>query len=235
MAQRLKKFGWILAILFFLVGTPLILLKSNISAIDNIRCKTQYGPCEETDEEKLKEFYGQNLFLLRGEQVESKMRGEFRTKRVSIQKVFPRKLVVVLDKRKPFIALKKESLEEGMFLLDRDGVVISFVAKSSLPTLVLWFDTNLVVGETVEEKIMEAAKLLFMTNRVQQGNVGEYKNQKDNFFTILLPNNVKVYFPLNRDQDILIGALQLILTRSRIDGKMPSVIDLQYTNPVLRY
>ena len=217
------------------MGAPLILLKSSISTIESIRCKTQYGPCDETDEGKLKEFYGQNLFLLGSRRIESRMKEDFQNRSVSVQKVFPKELVVILDKRKPIVALKKESLEDGVFLLDRDRVVISFTVKSSLPTLILWKDANLVVGEMVEEKIGQAAELLFITSRTQQGNVGEYKNQKDDFFTVLLPNNVKVYYPLERDTEVLIGALQLILTRSRIDGKMPTLIDLQYSNPVLRY
>ncbi|MDO8503154.1 MAG: hypothetical protein Q7S60_00540 [bacterium] len=234
MAKRLRKWVWVLAILFLLIGAPLILLRGSISTIDMIRCKTQYAPCDETDEGKLKEFYGQNLFLLSGRRVESRMKADFQNRSVSVQKVFPKELVVILDKRKPFVALEKEGLA-GVFLLDQDGVVVSFVNKSSLPILVLWKDANLTIGEMVEEKIKQAALLLFMTNRTQQGNVGDYENQKDDFFTVLLPNNVKVYFPLGRDPSVSIGALQLILTRSRIDGKIPGSIDLRYSNPVLRY
>ncbi len=235
MAQRLKKWIWILAILFFISGAPLIFLKTNISAVDKIRCKTQYGQCDKVDEGKLNKFYEQNLFLLSAQRVRDEMKQDFQNRSVSVQKVFPKELVVILDKRKPLVALKKESLEDAVFLMDRDGVVMSVVRKSSLPTLILWKDADLVVGEMVEEEIWQAAELLFITNRTQQAEEGEYRNQKDNFFSTLLPNGVKVYYPLGRDPEVLVGALQLILTRSRIDGKTPTLIDLQYSNPVLRY
>lgn len=235
MGEKLKKWIWILAIFVFLTGTPLVLLRSSFFGIDNIRCKTQYGPCEEADDGKLKEFYGQNLFLLMSQSVESLMKQDFQTRNVSVQKVFPKKLVVVLDKRKPLVALTKEGLENGMFLLDQDGVVIGVTDKSSLPTLRLWKDTNLVVGEKVDPKINQAGELLFITNRALSAESGEYKNLKDDFFVVSIPNSVKVYYSLGRDPRVLIGALQLILTRSRIDGKMPISIDLRYSNPVLRY
>lgn len=234
MAQRLTKWIWILAILFILVGIPLIFLKSNISAIDDIRCKTQYGPCDEIDEEKLKEFYGQNLFLVGSHRVEERLKQNFQNRNVYVQKVFPKKLVVILDRRKPFIALTNEVVT-GVFLLDVEGVVMGISEESPLPVLVLWRDVNFVVGSQVDDKTKQASQILFATKRAQQAEKGEYKNQKDDFFTVVLPNNIKVYYPFERDPAVLIGALQLILTRSRIDGKMPGSIDLRYSNPVLRY
>lgn len=61
------------------------------------------------------------------------------------------------------------------------------------------------------------------------------KNEGDNYLEATLSGNL--YIILNKDEDILrqVASLQFILNRSKIEGKIPSKIDLRFDKPVIKY
>lgn len=61
------------------------------------------------------------------------------------------------------------------------------------------------------------------------------KNEGDHYLEATLSGNL--YIILNKDEDIprQVASLQYILNRSKIEGKIPSIIDLRFDKPVLKY
>lgn len=228
--RTLKKYVSYLLLVPILIFTAQTLVNKGVVKVQDISCSTQYGPCSFEEEEKLDEFLGENIFTLSASQVKERFREDFTIRQVLVEKRFPGRLRVVLEKRKPLVALRPESLtQDGVFLVDRDGVISDFARQSPLPHLTAAGD--FVVGKKVDDKFLQAVTLLSLTFKTQQSTLGEVKGD----FMKVEVGETEVRYPLERDPKVSVGALQLIMTRSRIDGKLPKTIDLRYSNPVLTY
>lgn len=225
-------FKFLLIIPLFLV--PLFLIKTDFFHIDEVRCKTQYGPCSANDETIAGNLKGKNLFLVSGSDTVKDLKQSFINKSVLVQKIFPKTIEVFIEKRKPVVALIQEEVgDPGFFLIDKDGVVVSFAKDSQMPLVVVEHkEENLSVGSTVREEIKEAADILYLLYNGQSVTRAELK---EDFLIAFLPQGSQVYFPLDKEPRSLVGALQLIIARSRIEGNLPKSIDLRYSNPVLKY
>lgn len=217
-------------LLIFFIG--FLLLKSNFFAVAQINCKTQFGMCADNELAQFDEFKGKNLFFLNSRVVENIGTKNITNRRVFVQKVFPNTLVVVLEKKKPVVAVKMDIQPKGAFLVDQEGNVTTFVTDNNLPLIIAKEKSiNLIIGRPLGEKFAHAAQIMSLVNKSQKVDLGYFDQES---FNIEL-NGSRVYFPNMGDPQVLVGALQLILTRSRIDNKLPKIIDLGYSNPVLRY
>ncbi|OGY09292.1 MAG: hypothetical protein A2782_00160 [Candidatus Blackburnbacteria bacterium RIFCSPHIGHO2_01_FULL_43_15b] len=211
-------------------------LLANFISVKNIVCKTQYGPCGQQDVKLASRFVGRNLFLVTSAEVDEILAQNFRNNKVYVNKVFPQTLSLFVEKRKGFVAVGKPSLGNGVFLVDSEGIVLSHEENSALPVIVLSDDVaNLVVGEKVSQDLLNAGKTLRLVSLAQKAN--KAKLSKDALIVDLMwdLNTINVIFPLEGDSKVVVGALQLILTQAKMDGKIPKAIDLQYKNPVLKY
>lgn len=218
-----------------IVGFIIWLVKSEQVFVKYYSCKTQYGPtCDSKDQELLKKYVGSNFFTLNTESIENDLKTSFINERISVQKVIPAKLSAFIVKRKPIVAAKMGSIEtSGYFLVDKEGQVLSFVPDSGLGILIYKQEEhNLIVGSYANDKFKKATGILYKSTRtfgtkeaLLEGNV----------LRIVLPENIVVTFSLDRDPSVQGAALQLILTRAKVDGKLPKTIDLRYKNPVLKY
>ena len=229
--KRLSIIFKILLSLGILVGSFFI-LRSDLFSIKNFDCKTQYGPCLEEDTEPLKVFLGENLFSVSVQEVEETSMQNFMNRKSTVQRVFPNTLAIVLDKRKPLVALKPQNID-SQILVDREGVIVEFTQNSPLPIIIVErVLKDLVVGKKLDDEIVVAIQSFYFTyktNNVMQGNI----TQDSLVFT--LDNLINVNYSLKQDPKVSVGALQLIMSRSRIDGKLPKIIDLRYSKPVIRY
>lgn len=217
-----------------LFAIPLFLVKSEFFLIDEVRCKTQYGPCSPGDENIASNMKDKNLFLLSASETIEDLKQSFINKSVLVQKVFPKTVEIFIEKRKPVVALMQEEVgNRGFFLIDKDGVVVGFTKDSQLPLIVVEYkEEDLSVGGTVREKIKKAADILYLLYNAQSATQVQLK---EDFLIADLPEGSQVYFPLDKEPQSLVGALQLIIARSRIEGNLPKSIDLRYSNPVLKY
>lgn len=217
----------LVVILFFLVRIDFLKVKE-------ITCKNQYGPCEEKDNEVASSFKGANFFFLSESKIRGALLQNFSNREVVIQRIFPNRLEIVVEARKLLVAIAQESLAaRGSFLVDQDGVVVEFIKDNTLPLLVIKDkDVELAVGTVVGDELRQASDVVYLLYRAQGAKKAILQ---DNFLQVYLPEAIEVYFPIDKDPKTLVGALQLILARSRIDGELPKSIDLRYSNPVLKY
>lgn len=225
---KLLPFLLLAVLLLFIVGQ-----RAGVGKLQGIICKTQYGPCLQNEEEKLEQWRGQNLLFLSSGKIKEEFSQDFRIKDVYVQRVFPGSLQVFLERRKPIIGLRVDLPEEGVFLVDADGVVLEFTRESGLP-LIRLSEGGIVVGQKVAEPVLQASQILYLIFKLQLQSQGLSGTLTGSEFTVSL-GDVDALFTTKNEPRVLVGALQLILARSRIDGKQPKVIDLRYSNPVLKY
>ena len=197
-----------------------------------IECKTQYGPCEEEDLKITNSALGENIITFNAKRLKEKLLQRFKNEEVFIQRVFPSTIEVVIQKRKGYIALKKEGIGEGFFVVDSDGTVLSFIRNTALPSFVLSTDYKTpVVGEKVDSRVVTSGKLVKLTSKIDEVRKATLFRDR---LEIVLPALIVTY-PVDLDPTLLTGALQLILTRTKMDNKVPVSVDLRYKNPVLTY
>ncbi|MBI2590607.1 MAG: hypothetical protein HYW33_01870 [Candidatus Blackburnbacteria bacterium] len=216
----------------FLARFPL----ANFVTVDNIVCKTQYGPCDQQDLELASRFIGKNLFLVTSAEVGEMLSGSFKNNKVFVSKYFPDTLSLVIEKRKGFVAVSKPDVGSGFFLVSSDGTALSYEESSALPKLVLSEEVAMpVVGGKVDQDLINAGKTLSLLRLGQNVSTADFSKEGLAVSINWDSSSISVTFPANGDPELLTGALQLILSQAKMDGKIPKVIDLRYKNPVLRY
>lgn len=225
---------------FLVIGFLLVLLlggayllKSGYFAIKTIDCKTQYGDCSDSDNKVFAGFIGKNLFLLSTEEGRNTGEKEYVNRKVLVQRVFPSTLKIIIEKRRAVVALISEDPRTPRILVDQEGTVLDETNDGILPTITVRKTIkDVYLGQKVEQSVVNAAQTLYLVSKVQNIKNGILESDR---LTINLNEGTVVNFALDRDPQVLVGALQLIESRSRIDGKLPKLIDLRYIKPVLIY
>lgn len=221
----------VLPVILIIGGLVWILkTKPTLFVIRNVECKTQYGPCGTDELDQIKNFTGENLLFFDTRRLENSLLQSFKNRKVYVNKLFPDRLAVFIEKRRAFIGLLKDELP-GIFLAAKDGMVIEVEDRSGLPTLILGqtFDTP-VVGQYLGRQELAAGEILFLTWRAHGVLEGKLK---EGVLELMLPRGVLVFYSTERDPAVSVGALQLIL--AKLSDRLPTVIDLRYSKPVLRY
>lgn len=204
-------------------------------AIRAVRCKTQYGPCEEQDVALASRFVGENVFLVSHSDIEETVSQNFKNRKVFVHTFFPYTLSLVIEKRKASVAIGKENIPSGVFLISNDGMTLAFEPDSALPQVIVSEDVPTpVVGQAVSGELIEAGNILALLSKVQRIVKTTFRNGTLTA-EIISGQTITVLFPLDRDAQVIVGALQLILEQAKMKNKIPRVIDLRYKNPVLIY
>ena len=200
--------------------------------IKNISCQSQYGPCSNDLNQKLDGYKNKSLREAK-KGITRELKNDNTISQFSFQLKFPATLKIDLIEDKALFALVKAN-DPNFYLVNKDGTVIKIVAETNLPRVILE-STPPNVGEKVSSENLFALKIvydLWTLYQIKEGAITQ------NYLTIMHPTGIKVIFPLEGDKDLLIGSLQLILSRlngATKDSKINvSTIDLRFKNPVLK-
>lgn len=217
--------------LILLLVASIILLPFFIK-IKSISCQSQYGPCSNDLNQKLDSYKGKSLREVK-KGITRALKNDSTISQFSFQLKFPATLKIDLIEDKALFALVKAG-ESNFFLVNKDGTVIKIVTETNLPRVILEA-TPPNVGEKLSSENIFALKIvydLWSLYQIKEGAISQ------NFLTIMHTTGIKVIFPLEGDKDLLIGSLQLILSRLNAgikDSKINvSIIDLRFKNPVLK-
>lgn len=203
----------------------------HIFSVKTVICTTQYGQCEQDDYQSLAQFLGKSLWLINVQEVVLSLANNPENKQVAVDRVFPNKLSVFILKRKgaAIVTERTDSLEG--FVVSTDGYVLSFGKTSALPRIRYNGFRSLVMGEAIDEKLKNAVTVVHLIDKINSIEKAEVENDS---LKARVAGGKIVYFPLDKDPRVLVGALQLILSRSKMNGIDPAFIDLRYKNPILR-
>jgi hypothetical protein len=230
-----KYFRVILPVLLVILFASVIYFTPRIIKVGEIVCKSQFGPCSIDIATKLDFYEGRSLSEVKGS-ISEYLRAETAVDEYSFQFKLPGRLEVNIIEQKAKYALGKNDLSV-FSLIDRDGTVIKVQNETNLPTLLIE-DNPPNLGEKVDrEKLFGLAIVsrMFTLYQVKEGRI------ENSSLVVMLPDGITVAFPLEGNEDELMGALSLILSRlkspskdSKIDYSTVKKIDLRFKNPVLQ-
>lgn len=227
----------IVAFLIVLLPVAGFFAAGRLIRVENIDCASQFGPCNSDIVEILNEKEGQRLSQSRTD-VNKVLEEYTLIKKHSVQFQLPNTLKVEVVERKPKFALVNLA-EQGSVLSDEDGVVVSKEDElSSLPKVIINRELPN-VGERVGDKNLFALEIVRGVNLSYQVDKGRIVGDT---LEVELSDGRLALFPLEGDEEIFLGSLNLILSRlntidqnSKIETtRKVEEIDLRYENPVLR-
>ena len=172
---------------------------------------------------------GTNIILFPESQIKAKLSSSLTLERVEFDKQFPGKITVTVYFRKPLFSWQSS---QGRFLVDRAGVAYKEAGTESLPQ-VSDQDSSVKLGERLSEGEIN------LVTRLLNAVVGKFTplvikiTGRD--VSLILSSNMEVLLTANGSLDREISALQLITTQAKIEGKIPRLVDLRYSKPLVTY
>ena len=193
--------------------------------IGRIECTTQFSSCPDEYLEKLRPLNHQSWVFHPRRSDLAAITSLPEISQVKWQKRLPGTLLVQVRLRSPI------GIING-WLVDSEGIAYQKAESSALPEI--RSDQNLSAGSPV----YESSLLILKTLELLRSTIGVPFSSK-------LVNGTGLEVKLDSGMIILLNtdntpagwndSLQLIFTRSKIDGKMPSRIDLRFRNPIISY
>ncbi len=149
---------------------------------------------------------------------------------IQFQKKFPNTLRVVPILRKPIVRLRSGT---RMVLVDKEGVVLADGDSGLRLPLVEIVLENIRVGE----KIVDPRALLAIA--VIESFPGDIPvesmtDQEGSYFLAKSPE-LNIFIPQDKDAKETLATLQTLLTGFRIKGTLPTVVDLRFDKPIVKF
>lgn len=230
-----KVFKKILLVLPLLLIIFAIFVIPKLIVVKNIVCDSQYDTCDQGITSEINKSINKKLSLAKKE-IKFYLENNYLIRDFSVQYKIPSSLKINIVVEKAKYCLKSQ-LNDVYSYINKDGMVLELRENCNLPIIYIK-GKNFNVGEKVNSEYLTALNLIdqiFISYNIKEGNI------VDNYMEVLFNQGYKVLFPLDKDNQILLGSLRLIINRlnteeseSRIIEDRINVIDLRYENPVLR-
>jgi len=225
--KKIKLKFFLLFILIFLLVFILLVLTRKIKLVE---CFSQFGPCPDKIIANLEQFKGQKLIsILSAEKILNGLPNKETIKSLKISRRLPNVLVITIALRQPISRIDSKVLDKKA-TIDDEGVVIGIVNASVLPYLKT--TQKYLPGDILDKPTLSAALVLKKISELQNQSLeGEFTLP---VVKIKLKESL-VLLDVYHLADNWDDSLQKILVQSKIDSKLPKIIDLRYTQPVLTY
>ena len=131
---------------------------------------------------QLEQMKGKNIVYINTNKIENFIKNDIRVKKVSIKKLFPSKIEVVLEEREPYVYVKKG---DETLLADKDLNIYGDILEDpsrNIPVIDYTSDESLNGIKTILSKIQ---------NKDFYAMISEIRQSEKNY-EILLTNNVKI-------------------------------------------
>lgn len=257
--SQLWKIGLAVLVVLLILDVYLLIDSKilNIKILDVVLDKISCTSGEEIRKES--QILGKKFFLVDQKKIEQNLKQKFLCiKSVTVSKGFLDTVTVEVSGREPVAVLALlQSLEatpsglenlasqstsvsaqekiESEFLVDREGVVLLKEHRDNLP--VIYFGgVALDVGKSIGEGLMQNTLIILEKMKTFGIEIEEAKIYSQE---ILLINPVtqkpRIIFALNKNIDIQLASLQLILARAKIDMEEMEFVDLRFDKPIVKY
>ena len=186
----------------------------NIIIVNNFLIK------ESVINEKLREIYNKNIFLIKRKDTEKLLKDIEFLKKIEVKKRYPNTLVVKIFETKPIAILFKNKTK---YLLDNSSNLISFKENMNFNQLPSVF------GEEAENNFV------YFFNQLENNNfpINEIKNYyyfQIGRWDLQLLNNKIIKFPHNNTEDAIEESIELL---DREDFKNYNIIDLRLDGKIV--
>lgn len=222
-------------LIFFLIVLVIIGIYFGLKEIKtkSINCESQYGPCSDSVNRDLEKYRGISISKSLSD-IKKVLSKNNKVSEFSVRYIFPNMLSVYVVEKKGEVALGKQGVDE-FIILDKTGQVIEKTKNTSLPIINITTseNTDYKLGSKVSENLifaLQLERLIFSSYGVKL--ISLYNDRIET----KLNNGPKVIFPVEGEIDVLMGSLNLIL--SRLNNQTGEIrigeVDLRYKNPVIR-
>jgi len=233
MRLRRKKFLFSFLLLAIFAVSLFLIYKTNPLAVRNIIVTTDYDVNQNLKlEQILNKTRGQNIFIVDEQKLALQIKKtDIKIKEVKIEKQLLGKLLINISRRNPIAVV---AFGKNYLLIDQDGLFFDMSSQAgNLPIASFNLSLqNFKVGSTIDKENKKALDIL-----VSLGGKEEVKSisvgQED--IQLELISGTIILFPKLADINAKVTALQVILSRFRIEGKRPVKIDLRFEKPVVMF
>lgn len=234
-----KKIFKLLKTVFLIIGFSLFifsflqLLKGDFFRIKQVVCFENSSSCQSDLWLKVNSLtLGKNIIFLSPQKITQEIDNQLPTiGSVKVEKKLPNKLIVRLDKRKPIAAIETGS---EYWLTDYQGIILEKLDQpADLPLIIgggsnISSDNQRVESSSILASLDYLYKLLF--NSIEAYRV-EIINSSE--LAVYLRTGPKVLVSVENSHQQQVDSLQLVLTRTKIEGRKIKEIDLRFDKPVI--
>lgn len=210
------------------------LVTSDFFNIRTVNCFKNKFPCSQDELTQLDFFKGQNIFFIQpASQLKIFLDSNPQIKNITVKKSLPNKIEVDLTTREPTFAVSLKG--DSWFLTDEQGVIIDEVdSPLNLPKIFFSQGYELTKGIKLDSDFSQKAFLLAKTLRLFFVSFdwirAEFPDQ-----LILQTDGTTAVISAHKNIKFQVTSLQLILSRSRIEGRNPVKIDFRFEKPVISF
>lgn len=252
-----KRFLIVILMLVFL-SLIFLFLNSRIFIINTIEVRKEKVDC--ADDNQIADtsgLRGLNFFIAANDQAEKKLKSKFLCiKSTSLSKIFPSKVNLEVLGREPAMVLINLQVEEAsdsslldeimatasaqvsenkdQFLVDNEGVLYAKNDNLDIVAPRLYFsNTKLTGGEVIKGDLLKNALVILNKLKELGFNVLDAKILDNKF--LVINSTPKAIFKLDREIDIQLASLQLILQKAKMESSDLEFIDLRFDKPVVKF
>jgi len=209
---------------------PVFLFYGLSRRITKIECYTQFGPCSDNITASL-QMYKNKLLIsrIKSLQIVSLIGKPESFKSVKIFRRFPQTLVITLIYRQAILRVNSAVLG-FQTAVDSEGMVINTNNTDTLPYLNT--PQKYKPGDMLDKQSLKAVQVTFDLSKIL------LKPVKADFVSPIIKTNIdgsEILLDINYLSDDWSSSLQKVLSRSKINSKVPKIIDLRFSQPVLTY
>lgn len=169
---------------------------------------------------------GQSLIFLDEDKIKKEILLSPVIKSLAFEKHFPNSLTTRVEFRSPAFLWQQKS---GSYLADSDGYLYQLGSGAGLVTVIN--QDNLKVGQTIKTQTTSVILQLIQSNSSQ---IKQITIQSSAYQVVTTGGTVTLFDP-NGDLNGQSQALQLILEKAKIEGKLPRTVDLRLPKPVVTF
>ena len=181
----MKKPVKVLILLFLLAGIMFfgkMFIETDYFKVQEVLVEGKFDLLRQDITAQLEQMKGKNIVDLNTNDIENHIKSDVRVKKVSVKKLFPSKIKVVLEEREPYVYIKKGN---ETLLADKDlniyGDILEEPAKN-IPIIDYTDDESLNAMKTILSRIK---------NKDFYAMISEIRQSEKNY-EILLTNNVRI-------------------------------------------
>lgn len=177
------------------------------------------------------------LFLSSAKIIEKIEANHSELSRVQIKKRLPDELIFWLKIREPWAAITIEDSPENEFYhVDQEGTLLAKTnSPAGLPLILVEQLPELEIGEKLEQPGISKALFALMDLQLRPFEPKRVKIVSEREMEIQLNDQIRVILSLRKNLKDQLDSLQLIFSRTKIEGKQPGDIDLRFDKPVITY
>lgn len=237
--RKLINFGKFLLLIILFAGLILavvFLFKSDLIRIKKITCLKNDFPCEK-EIVFFEDLKGKSLLATDFNYFFKSIKDtipEIETIRFSRR--LPDEIIIKIFTRQPLTALT--SSLSSWYLVDTNGFVYKQVLTKPLniPEIRLMDpDYGIFLGQFITDESVKKVILLVKELKANFTLYREIQLNSPNTITVFLQEDIIASFSGQKAIKNQVDSLQFILRQSKIEGKLPTSIDLRFVKPVIRY